>query len=203
MIKVIELLLFLNMALVIKVVFSSVSYIVFLYLALLSVFVFNRFRQYGLWDRYTELYPDEDLVYTVNISNYQNDWFFAQVTRKVNNTYQGTTWQIKFQLDKIYPLGTYYLRLALASATSSDLQVRINNRHENPPLFSTGQIGYDNTIARHGSHGLYWLYNVTIPGSKFLLGNNTIFLTQVLGLTPWAGILYDYIRLESPFVDTY
>lgn len=81
MIKVIELLLFLNMALVIKVVFSSVSYIVFLYLALLSVFVFNRFRQYGLWDRYTELYPDEDLVYTVNISNYQNDWFFAQVTR--------------------------------------------------------------------------------------------------------------------------
>lgn len=83
------------------------------------------------------------------------------------------------------------------------LQVRINNRHENPPLFSTGQIGYDNTIARHGSHGLYWLYNVTIPGSKFLLGNNTIFLTQVLGLTPWAGILYDYIRLESPFVDTY
>ncbi|CAO2834579.1 unnamed protein product [Amaranthus hypochondriacus] len=157
-----------------------------------------KFRQYGLWERYTELYPDEDLVYTVNVSNYQNDWFFAQVNRNVNNTYQGTTWKIIFQLDKIYTNGTYYLRLALASATSSELQVRINDPHEKPPLFSTGLIGYDNTIARHGIHGLYWLYNVSIPGDRFMLGNNTIFLTQVWGLSPWRGILYDYIRLESP-----
>ena len=82
------------------------------------------------------------------------------------------------------------------------LQVRINDPQEKPPLFSSGLIGYDNTIARHGIHGLYWLYNVSIPGDKFMLGNNTIFLTQVWGLSPWRGILYDYIRLESPVVDT-
>ncbi|XP_038899397.1 probable rhamnogalacturonate lyase B isoform X5 [Benincasa hispida] len=41
----------------------------------------DRFRQYGLWERYTELYPDEDLVYTVDLSDYRKDWFFAQVTR--------------------------------------------------------------------------------------------------------------------------
>ncbi|KAL9229205.1 hypothetical protein vseg_004694 [Gypsophila vaccaria] len=158
----------------------------------------DKFRQYGLWDRYTDLYPDEDLVYNVNTSDYKKDWFFAQVQRKVNNTYQGTTWQIKFQLENIYPKGTYYLRLALASATGSDLQVRVNDRNEGPPLFSSGQIGFDNTIARHGVHGLYWLYNVSIPGSKFVKGNNTIFLTQALDLSPWRGILYDYIRLESP-----
>ncbi|XP_021853082.2 probable rhamnogalacturonate lyase B isoform X2 [Spinacia oleracea] len=161
----------------------------------------DKYRQYGLWERYTDLYPDEDLVYTVNVSDYQKDWFFAQVTRNVNNTYQGTTWQIKFQLDKLDPSGTYYLRIALASATSSELQVRINDRHEKPPLFTSGLIGYDNTIARHGIHGLYWLYNVSIPGDKFLLGNNTIFLTQAWGLSPWRGILYDYIRLEAPVDD--
>lgn len=40
-----------------------------------------RFRQYGLWERYAELYPEKDLVYTVGVSDYSKDWFFAQVTR--------------------------------------------------------------------------------------------------------------------------
>ncbi|XP_021743771.1 probable rhamnogalacturonate lyase B [Chenopodium quinoa] len=163
----------------------------------------DRYRQYGLWQRYTDLYPDEDLIYTVNVSNYQKDWFFAQVTRNVSNMYQGTTWQIKFQLDKLISSGTYYLRLSLASATDSELQVRINDQHENPLLFTSGLIGHDNTIARHGIHGLYWLYSVTIPGSKLVQGNNTIFLTQVWGLSPWRGILYDYIRFEAPVADAY
>lgn len=43
--------------------------------------IYNRFRQYGLWDRYTDDYPDQDLVYTVGVSNYQIDWFFAHVNR--------------------------------------------------------------------------------------------------------------------------
>ena len=42
---------------------------------------FGRYRQYGLWERYAELYPDEDLVYTIGISDYKKDWFFAQVNR--------------------------------------------------------------------------------------------------------------------------
>lgn len=41
----------------------------------------TRFRQYGLWDRYTDLYPDQDLVYTVETSVYQTDWYFAHVNR--------------------------------------------------------------------------------------------------------------------------
>ena len=77
------------------------------------------------------------------------------------------------------------------------LQVRVNDM-QGISLLSTGVIGHDNTIARHGTHGLYWLYSVSIPGSKFVLGNNTIFLTQTMGLSPWIGILYDYIRLEGP-----
>ncbi|GAB4839481.1 hypothetical protein Ancab_029005 [Ancistrocladus abbreviatus] len=159
----------------------------------------ERYRQYGLWDRYTDLYPDEDLVYTVNVSDHQKDWFFAQVNRLVNNTYYvGTTWQIKFELDNVITSGSYYLRLALASSCQSNLEVRINSPEENPPVLSTGLIGKDNTIARHGIHGLYWLYNVEIDGSKLAQGSNTIFLRQTLGLSPWKGILYDYIRLEGP-----
>lgn len=49
-----------------------------------EIFIFSsllRFRQYGLWERYADLYPDEDLVYTVGTSDYAKDWFFAQVTR--------------------------------------------------------------------------------------------------------------------------
>ncbi|XP_044476134.1 probable rhamnogalacturonate lyase B [Mangifera indica] len=159
----------------------------------------DRFRQYGLWERYAELYPNEDLVYTVGTSDYAKDWFFAQVTRKKdNNTYQGTTWQIKFTLDSLDQSSTYILRVAIASATISELQVRVNNPNANHPLFSSGLIGRDNSIARHGIHGLYWLFNVDVPGDRLVLGDNTVFLTQPRSTSPFQGIMYDYIRFECP-----
>ncbi|XP_051126644.1 probable rhamnogalacturonate lyase B [Andrographis paniculata] len=158
----------------------------------------DRFRQYGLWRRYSELYPNGDLVYTVGESNYATDWFFAHVTRKNGNTYQATTWQIKFKLDAIQPGGTYKLRLALASANQALLEVRINNPGENPPLFSSGAIGKDNAIARHGIHGLYWLFSVDLPAASLVHGDNKIYLTQANAETPLQGVMYDYIRLEAP-----
>ncbi|XP_048331249.2 rhamnogalacturonate lyase B [Ziziphus jujuba] len=158
----------------------------------------DKFRQYGLWERYAELYPDKDLVYTVGVSDYTKDWFFAQVTRKKdNNTYQGTTWLINFKLDNVDKSGIYKLRLALASAAFSELQVRVNDPKANPPLFSSGLIGRDNSIARHGIHGLYWLYNVNISGARLVEGDNTIFLTQPRSSSPFQGIMYDYLRLEG------
>ncbi|XP_021832185.1 probable rhamnogalacturonate lyase B [Prunus avium] len=159
----------------------------------------DRFRQYGLWERYADLYPHNDMVYTVGVSDYRKDFFFAQVTRKTdNNTYQGSTWQIKFELDIVDKNNTYKLRIALATAHVSDLQVRINDLRASNPHFSTGPIGNDNTIARHGIHGLYRLYNVDVPGVQLVEGNNTIFLTRTLSTSPFQGIMYDYIRLEGP-----
>ncbi|XP_021832103.1 probable rhamnogalacturonate lyase B [Prunus avium] len=159
----------------------------------------DRFRQYGLWERYSELYPDKDLVYTVGVSDYSEDWFFAQVNRKKDdNKYQGTTWQIKFNLDTVDQSGPYKLRLAIASATLSELQVRVNDPKAYPPLFSSGVIGRDNSIARHGIHGLYWLFNVDIPSSRIIEGDNIIYLTQPRSTSPFQGIMYDYIRLEGP-----
>ncbi|MBA0720782.1 hypothetical protein Golax_008386, partial [Gossypium laxum] len=159
----------------------------------------DRYRQYGLWERYADLYPDGDLVFTVGISDYKNDWFFAQVNRKKEDgTYQGTTWQIKFMLRDVDHTGTYTLRLALATAHLAELQVRVNDPKSDPPLFTTGEIGHDNTIARHGIHGLYRLYNIDVAGVELVEGENIIFLTQAMNTDPLQGIMYDYIRLECP-----
>ncbi|KAG9153072.1 hypothetical protein Leryth_012343 [Lithospermum erythrorhizon] len=159
----------------------------------------DRFRQYGLWERYAELYPDGDLVYTVGESDYTKHWFFAHVPRKRDdNGYEGTTWQIKFKLDNVNSNGTYKLRLALASASLAQLQVRVNDSRSKIPLFSSGLIGKDNAIARHGIHGLYWLFNIDIQGTLLVQGDDTIYLTQANGASPFQGVMYDYIRLEGP-----
>ncbi|XP_027356039.1 uncharacterized protein LOC113865571 isoform X6 [Abrus precatorius] len=159
----------------------------------------DRFRQYGLWDRYTELYPDADLVYTVGVSDYTKDWFFAQAPRKrEDNTHQGTTWQIKFEVSGVVQGSTYKLRVALASATLAELQIRVNDPNSRRPLFTSGLIGRDNSIARHGIHGLYWLYHVNIPCSLLIDGTNTIYFTQPRCTSPFQGLMYDYIRLEGP-----
>ncbi|XP_042445380.1 probable rhamnogalacturonate lyase B [Zingiber officinale] len=161
----------------------------------------DRFRQYGLWERYTDLYPDTDLVYTVGVSDYSKDWFFAHVTRKTDdkdNQYQPTTWQIKFQIDNIDQMGTYKLRVAIASANFSELQIRFNDSETNPPHFTTRLIGRDNAIARHGIHGLYWLFNVEVQSIWLVQGDNTIYLTQSRSGSPFRGIMYDYIRMEGP-----
>ncbi|GAA0161447.1 lyase [Lithospermum erythrorhizon] len=159
----------------------------------------DRYRQYGLWERYAELYPNEDLVYNTEDSDYRKDWFFAQVPRKKeDNTFQGTTWQIKFKLQHVDRHGTYTLRVAVASATLAELQVRVNNPNARRPLFTSGLIGRDNSIARHGIHGLYWLYAVDIQGSVLVDGENVIYLTQPRCVSPFQGIMYDYIRLEGP-----
>ncbi|GAB4847199.1 hypothetical protein Ancab_026209 [Ancistrocladus abbreviatus] len=164
----------------------------------------NRFRQYGLWKRYSELYPDHDLVYTVGLSDYHKDWFFAQVTREFeNSTLSGTTWQIKFQLDDLVPSSMYTLRIALAAASESDLQVWFNRPPGlSNPQFGTHMIGRDNAIARHGIHGLHWSCDIDVQSEWLQTGNNTIYLRQLRALSPFEGIMYDFIRFEGPSQST-
>ncbi|XP_039132469.1 probable rhamnogalacturonate lyase B isoform X2 [Dioscorea cayenensis subsp. rotundata] len=158
----------------------------------------DRFRQYGLWDRYTDLYPNEDLVYKVGLSVYKRDWFFAHVTRRIGvGLYIPTTWKIQFNLSNVID-GLYTLRIALASTHNSELQVRVNMEGGNPQ-FTTNKIGKDNAIARHGIHGLHNLFNVTISSNFFNQGLNTIYFTQTQS-DVFSGIMYDYIRLEGPFI---
>ncbi|CAH9083492.1 unnamed protein product [Cuscuta europaea] len=159
----------------------------------------NKFREYGLWKRYTDLYPLNDLVYTVGTSDYAMNWFFAHVPRDLGNrTYRATTWRIEFDLESVDRASYYTLQLALASAEEAELQVRVNDGEVQPPHFTTGLIGGDNAIARHGIHGLYWLFSFRIAGTGLVQGRNIIFLTQAGVSSPWTGVMYDYIRLEGP-----
>ena len=76
-------------------------------------------------------------------------------------------------------------------------QVRINDLN-NEPVFSTGKIGGDNAIARHGIHGVYWLFNIKIPYIYiYPCGENFIYLTQANDQSRFQGVMYDYVRLEA------
>ncbi|TXG60055.1 hypothetical protein EZV62_014628 [Acer yangbiense] len=152
----------------------------------------DKFRQYGLWERYGDLYRNRDLKYTIGVSDHTRDWNIGK------KTYEGTTWQIIFQLES-WKTGNYKLQLALASANGAEIQVRFNDADRaNRALFSTGLIGKDNAIARHGIHGLYKLYTIDVPSSRLQKGNNTLYLTQSRHVGAFEGVMYDYIRLEEP-----
>ncbi|KAM3283238.1 putative rhamnogalacturonate lyase B [Capsicum chacoense] len=168
----------------------------------------ERFRQYGLWDRYTEIYTDDDLVFTVGSSSYQTDWFFAHLNRYFynddgNKTYAPTTWQVLFDLEDVDQSSNYTIQLALASAHEAELQVRFNDPETDAPHYTTGLIGKDNAIARHGIHGIYRLYTINVPGSLLGIGTNVMYLKQTRGDGPFRGIMYDYIRLEGPPEEIY
>ncbi|CAN1328525.1 Rhamnogalacturonate lyase, partial [Linum perenne] len=43
----------------------------------------DKYRQYGLWLQYPVVYPKDDVVFQVGVSNYSKDWFFAHVLRSM------------------------------------------------------------------------------------------------------------------------
>ncbi|WJZ95866.1 hypothetical protein VitviT2T_014605 [Vitis vinifera] len=158
----------------------------------------EKFRQYGLWDRYTDLNPKSDQVFTIGVSDPKKDWFFAHVDRRGEaNKYLPTQWEIKFNLDSVTS-GIYKLRLAMASATRADLKVHINDMDVKHLVFQVQNLGMDNTVCRHGIHGLYRLYSIDISSSLLVKGDNSLFLTQARGGDAICGVLYDYLRLEAP-----
>ncbi|KAF7053263.1 hypothetical protein CFC21_061236 [Triticum aestivum] len=166
----------------------------------------DKYRQYGLWDRYAELYPAGDPVFTVGESHYSKDWFFAHVTRKMSNGSDApTTRRIRFGLSRVVADGTYTLRVALAAAHMSRLQLRVNGApvtrrgsSADAGVFVTPDFGDGNAIARHSDHGTWWSFEFGINGYLLMEGENTISITQVRALSEFMGVMYDYIRLEGP-----
>lgn len=159
----------------------------------------ERYRQYGLWLRYSETFPDEDLVYNVDSSDWSKDWFFAQVARvKKDGSLEPTTWQVHFQLSHVIQTGSYKLRLAFASANFAAIQVRFNDPKMMVPHFETMQFGKDNAIARHGIHGLYYAFDVDVLPQWLQEGQNILYLTQRNASNIFQGVMYDYLRLEAP-----
>ncbi|XP_050944605.1 probable rhamnogalacturonate lyase B isoform X1 [Cucumis melo] len=159
----------------------------------------EKFRQYGLWDGYSDSHPRNDQIFTVGINDPKKDWFFAQVCRRgEDGKYVATTWTIKFNMKSLTD-GIYRLRLSIASATRSDLKINVNSMEsESSLVFQLMDLGMDNTVCRHGNHGLYRIYTIDVPSSMLVKGDNSIFLTQARNGDALCGILYDYLRLEAP-----
>nr|XP_028943451.1 probable rhamnogalacturonate lyase B [Malus domestica] len=158
----------------------------------------EKYRQYGLWDRYTDVHPEFDQTFTIGSSNPKTDWFFAHVDRRgADNKYLPTTWTIKFNLKSV-TTGTYKFRLAIASATRSDLKVHVNAMDIEHLVIQVLNLGTDNAVCRHGVHGLYRLFSGDIPSTLLVKGDNSIFLSQARGGDALCGLFYDYLRLEAP-----
>ncbi|XP_052138399.1 probable rhamnogalacturonate lyase B [Oryza glaberrima] len=159
----------------------------------------DKYRQYGLWERYAELYPDGDLVFTIGESDISKDWFFAHVTRKQGDGYAATTRQIRFRLERVVADATYTLRVELAAAQMARVQVVVNGRADEA-LTTAAAFGDGNAIARHGAHGVQWSLEFAIKGYMLVEGEeeNVVFITQTRALSPFFGVMYDYIRLEGP-----
>lgn len=78
------------------------------------------------------------------------------------------------------------------------LQVHVNHMDTGHLVFQEMNLGTDNTVCRHGIHGLYCLFSANFPSSLLVKGDNSIFLTQARGGDSLCGVLYDYLRLEAP-----
>uniref|UniRef100_A0A0E0F286 rhamnogalacturonan endolyase n=1 Tax=Oryza meridionalis TaxID=40149 RepID=A0A0E0F286_9ORYZ len=160
----------------------------------------DKYRQYGLWERYAELYPDGDLIFRIGESDISKDWFFAHVTRKQGDGYAPTTRQIRFRLEHVVADATYTLRVELAAAQMARVQVVVNGRADEA-LTTAAAFGDGNAIARHGAHGVQWSLEFAIKGYMLVEGEeeeNVVLITQTRALSPFFGVMYDYIRLEGP-----
>lgn len=118
--------------------------------------------------------------------------------RRVGNNVVPTTRQIRFNLDHTVPDGVYKLRIALAAAQMSRLQIHVNGIPRRGGVFTSSEFGEANAIARHGIHGVQWELEFPIKGYLLNEGENCINITQTRALSIFAGVLYDYVRLEGP-----
>lgn len=120
--------------------------------------------------------------------------------RKVGEgRYAPTTREIRFRLYRVVADGTYTLRVSLAAAHMSRLQVRVNGRGGGGAAeLTTPEFGGGNAIARHGIHGVQWNFQFPIRGYLLREGDNSVSITQTRADGEFLGVLYDYVRLEAP-----
>ncbi|KAH0457228.1 hypothetical protein IEQ34_015135 [Dendrobium chrysotoxum] len=78
-------------------------------------------------------YSGYDLIFTVGVSDFMKDWFFAE------NSYSSTNWQIKFKVDYFNQNESYMLQITIASATLYEILVQFNDSKAEPPHLDWGK----------------------------------------------------------------
>ncbi|CAI0398784.1 unnamed protein product, partial [Linum tenue] len=126
-------------------------------------------------------------------------WLDKPDQKSDGKVWNPTTWQIIFDLPEVCTTGSYTIHIALAAAELTNTLVYVNNVNARREHYDTGTWGDDNAIARHGDHGFYRFFSGSLPSNLFVKGKNTIYLKQARSQTyMFAGVMYDYIRLEAP-----
>jgi rhamnogalacturonan endolyase len=155
----------------------------------------------GMFLVYAKLFPN-DVNYTIGKSDYHKDWFFEQVPHAEDLTAKptayntqapqgrATPWTISFQLPNA-PQGKAHLRLALASTSTRQIDVVVNDQ----PVGQVDHLSNDGAIGRNGILGVWSERDVVFDASALKAGSNTVkLIVPAGGMT--AGVIYDYLRLE-------
>ena len=139
-------------------------------------------RQYGLW----ELVP-KNLTFTIEHSDEQKDWYYAQVQKD-------GTWTIAFTLDKTYS-GKAHLTASLAGCTGngSTVAVKVNGTQQGTWKPGVNDAATYRSAVNSGRHHLLTL---DFDASTLKKGSNTIALTMS-GNGSNGGFMYDCIKLEA------
>lgn len=155
----------------------------------------------GMFLVYAHLFPN-DVNYIVGKSDYHKDWFFEQVPHNEDpeskaagynmGTKPGraTPWTISFDMAQA-PHGKAHLRIALASTSTRQLDVVVNDQ----PVGKLDRLMVDGAIARNGILGVWSEKDVAFDASALKAGTNTLKLI-VPGGPMTSGMIYDYLRLE-------
>jgi rhamnogalacturonan endolyase len=155
----------------------------------------------GMFLLYAKLFPN-DVNYVVGKSNFAKDWYFEQVPHNENHDAKpagynmgtgpgrATPWSITFDMPQA-PHGKAHLRLAIASASTREIDVVVNDQ----PVGKADHLTMDGAIARNGITGVWSERDVVFDASALKAGTNVMKLIVPAG-SMTAGIIYDYLRLE-------
>ena len=155
----------------------------------------------GMFLVYAKLFPN-DVNYVVGKSDYRKDWFFQQVPHNEDTNAKpagynmgtppgrATPWTITFDMAQS-PHGKAHLRLALASTSTRQLDVLVNDE----PAGKLDHLIVDGAIGRNGILGVWSEKDVAFDASMLKAGTNTVKLIVPAGPMT-SGLIYDYLRLE-------
>lgn len=151
--------------------------------------------------QYIKLFPD-DVHYVIGKSDYHKDWYFQQVPHStdpnarprpffgVTSPGRATPFAISFNLPQA-PRGKATLRVAICGTDARLIEVSVNGQ----PAGQIDRLIGDETITRHGDHGIWYERDLAFDAALMKQGDNVLTLTVPAGPVN-NGVMYDYLRLE-------
>jgi rhamnogalacturonan endolyase len=159
----------------------------------------------GLWLGFSSEFSNPT-TYTVESSNWTNDWNYVQGAYWVGTNASNMIWNIQFYLPRVPTSGNATLNTIWAGAFSAAIQVYVNDPNRTGAVFRDFYPNVPagaNTLVRQGIHDKYGIDHTSIPVNRLIAGTNTITLIQRRAVTATSTyVMYDYVNLELPTAGT-